>query len=255
MTRSRNTVDFIAPTLFIIILLAVWELLVQDLSIPEWILPGPIRILKTFWETAPLMLRHAQITMVECLIGFMAAIIFSFIIAFIMDEIPLIRKSVYPLIITSQTVPIISVAPLFIIWFGYGILPKIMVVALVCFFPITISLLNGLAAVDKDYLALLKSMNAGRLDTFRMVKLPLSLPAFFAGIKISAAYSVMGAVIGEWLGAQAGLGTYMTLAQHSFQVDRVFAVILTITLLSLILFYLIVMLENLLIPWNNLSEK
>jgi ABC-type nitrate/sulfonate/bicarbonate transport system permease component len=255
MKKFRSTADLFVPLAFIFLLLAGWEYFVKIRSVPDWILPGPVQIMRTLVENMPLIAKHAQSTLLECLVGFAVAIIFSFVVAFLMDEIVLFKKAVYPLIIASQTIPIISVAPLFIIWFGYGILPKIIVVVLVCFFPIAISLLSGLAAVDNDYLELFRSMQASRLKIFRMVKLPLALPSFFAGLRISAAYSVMGAVIGEWLGAKQGLGTYMMLAQRSFQVDRVFAAILAVTVLSAVLFGLVVLAERVAIPWNRIDEK
>lgn len=255
MKKYGNIADRNAPFFVLTLLLVLWELIARWGSIPEWILPGPLRILETFGETLPLMLKHAKITVIECLLGFAAAIILAFIIAFLMDELPLVRRTLYPLLITSQTVPIVSVAPLFIIWFGYGILPKILVVILVCFFPVAVSLLGGLAAVDREYLELFRSMGASRLAVFRMVKLPLALPAFFSGLKISASYSVMGAVIGEWLGAKEGLGTYLTLSQRSFRVDRVFAAILAITVLSLILFAAAAVMERAVIPWHRLKSE
>ncbi len=255
MKKHINTADNIVPVVFILLLLVLWEYFVKLKSIPDWILPGPLQIARTLAENAPLIARHAQSTLLECLAGFFAAIVFSFLVAFLMDEVTLIRKAFYPLIVASQTIPIISVAPLFIIWFGYGILPKIIVVVLVCFFPIAINLLSGLASVDSDYLELFRSMQAKRLHVFRMVKLPLAMPAFFSGLRISAAYSVMGAVIGEWLGAKQGLGTYMTLSQRSFQVDRVFAAILAVTVLSAALFALVSFIERIVIPWNRLTEK
>jgi len=255
MKKFKGIADTAVPLGFIGLLLIAWEFLVRWRSFPDWLLPGPVQIGRTFMLTLPLMFKHARSTIVECLLGFVLSIFLAFIVAFLMDEIPILRRTLYPLLITSQTVPIISVAPLFIIWFGYGILPKIIVVVLVCFFPIAISLLGGLAAVDRDYLELFRSMQAGRFMTFRMVKLPLSLPAFFSGLKISASYSVMGAVIGEWLGAKQGLGTYMTLSQRSFQVDRVFAAILAVTILSLVLFAVVSLLERLAIPWKKLSHK
>lgn len=255
MKKFRSTADSVVPFVFIGLLLVGWEYTVKLKSIPEWILPGPVQIVRTLIDNAPLIAKHAQSTLIECLAGFAVAILFSFIVAFLMDEISLFRKAVYPLIVASQTIPIVSVAPLFIIWFGYGILPKIIVVVLVCFFPIAISLLSGLAAVDNDYLELFRSMQASKLKIFRMVKLPLAMPSFFSGLRISAAYSVMGAVIGEWLGAKQGLGTYMTLAQRSFQVDRVFAAILAVTLLSAALFALVSIIERIVIPWNRLNDK
>lgn len=253
--RLNPAVDYLIPLGFGAMSLIIWEIAVKWRNVPEWILPGPLQIIATFLEVLPWLGKHAWSTMQECLIGFGLAILLALVIAFIMEEISLIKKMLYPLIIISQTVPIVSVAPLFIIWFGYGILPKIIVVILVCFFPIAVSLLNGLASVDKEYLELFRSMRASRLAAFRMVKLPLALPALFSGLKISAAYSVMGAVIGEWLGAKTGLGYYMTLAQHSFQVDRVFASILAITLLSIVLFGAVCLMERIVIPWNRLPQK
>jgi ABC-type nitrate/sulfonate/bicarbonate transport system permease component len=255
MRKSRNIADIGVPIFFIFLLLVLWELIIRWGKIPEWILPGPLQIMKTFGETLPMMLAHAKSTILECLLGFAAAIILAFIIAIVMDELPLVKKALYPLLITSQTVPIVSVAPLFIIWFGYGILPKVLVVILMCFFPVAISLLGGLAAVDRDYLELFRTMGASKIAIFRMVKLPLSLPAFFSGLKISASYSVMGAVIGEWLGAKEGIGYYLTLSQRSYMVDRVFAAILAITILSLLIFAVIAAVERLVIPWHKLNEQ
>jgi ABC-type nitrate/sulfonate/bicarbonate transport system permease component len=249
--KFTNTVNHLSPLFAVIIILLAWEALVRFFNVPEWLLPGPIQIWHTLIESWSLMLVHAQATMIESLLGFSLAIILALIITFVMNELPLVRRAFYPIIITSQTIPIVSVAPLFVIWFGYGLLPKIIVVALVCFFPIAISLLNGLAAVDRDYLQLFESMQASRWDTFRLVTFPLAMPSFFAGLKISAAYSVMGAVIGEWLGAKEGLGYYMTLAQHSFRVDRVFAAIVLITIFSMFLFVLVSITEKLVIPWND----
>ena len=251
MKKSVSIANFLVPLTFVALMLVVWEWLVTWRTVPEYILPGPLKISRTLIDTSLLMMDHARATMIESLGGFALAIVLALVIAFIMNEVPLIRQALYPLIITSQTVPIVSVAPLFVIWFGYGVLPKVIVVVLVCFFPIVISLLNGLASVDPDYLQLFRSMRATRWETFRMVTLPLALPSFFAGLKISAAYSVMGAVIGEWLGAKEGLGYYMTLAQHSFQVDRVFAAILVITLFSMALFGLVGLAERLVISWNE----
>lgn len=255
MKRLRNTANNLTPVFFIIILLTLWEYTVKLKAVPEWILPGPHRIAMTFIDTFPIMLKHANSTIIECLAGFSLAVILSFVIGFLMDEIPLAKKALYPLLVASQTVPIISVAPLFIIWFGYGILPKVIVVILVCFFPVVISLLGGLAAVDREYLELFRSMRASRLQIFHIIKLPLALPSFFSGLKIAATYSVMGAVIGEWLGAKQGLGTYMTLSQHSFQVDRVFAAILAITVCSFFLFAVVGGIEKIVIPWNRSSLK
>ncbi|SMB90717.1 ABC-type nitrate/sulfonate/bicarbonate transport system, permease component [Desulfonispora thiosulfatigenes DSM 11270] len=246
-----KTIDKLIPLGFSIFIILVWEIFVKALQIPKWILPAPSIIINSLFSNLPYMFNHTIATLAEALLGFVLAIIISFIIAFLMDSISFIRKAIYPLLIISQTIPIISVAPLFIIWFGYGILPKIIVVQLVCFFPIVISLLGGLASVDDDQINLLRSMGASNLELFKMVKLPASMPSFFSGLKISASYSIMGAIIGEWLGAERGLGVFMTLAQKSFQTEKVFAAILIITVLSLGIFLVVSIMEKIIIPWKN----
>jgi len=198
---------------------------------------------------------HAYVTLFEALLGFLVSVALAFVLAVAMDSLPLLGRALYPLLVTTQTIPIISVAPLFLIWFGYGLLPKVLVVVLVCFFPVAVSLLLGLTAVDPDLIDLLRSMGASKVMVLRLVKLPAALPSLFSGLKIAATYSIMGAVIGEWLGAQAGLGYYMTLAQRSFLTARVFATILIITVLSLGVFKVIEVLEGLLIPWRRLHSE
>ncbi|MGI6605217.1 MAG: ABC transporter permease [bacterium] len=198
---------------------------------------------------------HAYVTLFEALLGFLVSVALAFVLAVAMDSLPLLGRALYPLLVTTQTIPIISVAPLFLIWFGYGLLPKVLVVVLVCFFPVAVSLLQGLTAVDPDLIDLLRSMGASKVMVLRLIKLPAALPSLFSGLKIAATYSIMGAVIGEWLGAQAGLGYYMTLAQRSFLTARVFATILIITVLSLGVFKVIEVLEGLLIPWRRLHSE
>jgi ABC-type nitrate/sulfonate/bicarbonate transport system permease component len=244
----------VAPA-FLVLLLALWEVAVRLLRIEPWLLPAPSEILRALGEGWPLLWKHTAVTLYESLLGFLLSVGLALALAFTMDTLPLVRRALYPLLVTTQTVPIISVAPLFLIWFGYGLLPKVLVVVLVCFFPVAVSLLESLAAVDTELTDLLRSMGAGRLLQLRLVKLPGALPALFSGLKIAATYSIMGAVIGEWLGAQAGLGYYMTLSQRSFATARVFASIVIITLLSLAVFKVIELLEHRLMPWLRLRSK
>ena len=240
---------------FLMFLLALWEAVVRLLMIEPWLLPAPSAILRALGEGGPLFAQHTAVTLYESLLGFLLAVVLAFALAFAMDALPLVRRALYPLLVASQTVPIISVAPLFLIWFGYGLLPKVLVAVLVCFFPVAVSLLDGLAGVDGELIDLLRSMGASRLTQLRLVKLPAALPALFSGLKIAATYSIMGAVIGEWLGAQAGLGYYMTLSQRSFATARVFAGIGIITLLSLAVFKVIEFLEHRLMPWLRLRSE
>ncbi|HWI54318.1 MAG TPA: ABC transporter permease, partial [Desulfobacteria bacterium] len=160
-----------------------------------------------------------------------------------------------PLLVISQTIPIIAVAPLFIIWLGYGMAPKVVVVSLVCFFPITINLADGLRMVDRDMIKLMHSMGATEFQVFRLVKLPAALPFFFSGLRIAGTYSIMGAVIGEWLGADKGLGILMTRSSQSFLTDRVFATIMVIVILSLAIYFLVEGIARVLIPWHYQGEE
>ncbi|MDD2402840.1 MAG: ABC transporter permease [Clostridia bacterium] len=240
---------FVPSAIFFLFLLVLWQMVVVILGIEEFILPSPISIGKVLFETSDLLWKHSIQTANEAILGFILAIVAGVILAIVMGLIPLIKRLLYPLIVVSQTVPIMAIAPLLIIWFGYGMLPKIMVVALVCFFPITVSLVEGLEAVDRDMVKLLISMGASTWQVFKKLRFPSALPSLFSGLKISATYSIMGAIIGEWLGASRGLGVYMTRSMKSFLTVRVFASIVVISLLSLLLFGIINILARLLMPW------
>lgn len=249
MKKSESIENKLAPLLLSLALLAMWQGIGDLGAVPKYILPTPKDILLTLVEILPALKNHVLATVVEASVGFGAAIVLSLFLAILMDSVRWIRKAVYPLIVVSQTVPIIALAPLFVIWFGFGKLPKIIVVILVCFFPIVVSLLQGLSSADRDMVNLLKSMGANRFQIFRMVKFPGALVNFFSGLRIAATYSIMGAVIGEWLGGSEGLGIYMLRVKNSFALDKVFAVIVVIVLLSMALFKLIEIMEYLFTPW------
>lgn len=228
-----------------------WQLAVDAGMVARFILPSPTDVVATLFEILPAVAPHVKATLHEAAVGFLSAIVLSLVLAILMDGVEWIRKALYPLIVASQTVPIIALAPLFVIWFGMGRLPKIIVVVLVCFFPIVVSLLQGLLSADRDMVNLLRSMGAGRLQIFRMVKFPGALAGFFSGLRIAATYSIMGAVIGEWLGGSEGLGIYMLRVKNSYALDKFFAAIVLIVLLSMGLFKLIELLEHLLTPWRR----
>lgn len=230
-------------------LLILWELFVRLFEVQKFILPAPSKIAEALVTTLPLLWEHSEYTLSEALLGFCLAIAAGLFLAVLMSLLPAIKDTFYPLVVVTQTIPIMALAPLLIIWFGYGILPKVMVVALVCFFPITVSLVEGLAAIDTDMVKLLQAMNATKWQILKKVQFPAALPSFFSGLKISATYSIMGAVIGEWLGASRGLGIYMTRSMHSFQTEQVFAAIIVISVLSLLLFMLVEAAGRLIMPW------
>ncbi len=243
------------PIIFFIAVLLIWESLSRSGAFPPFILPSPSSIIVSLVTNFRSMQYDILITLYEALAGFIIAIILSFIIAILMDSIAGFKKTIYPVLIISQTIPIIIVAPLFIIWFGYGYTPKLVIVTLICFFPITISLLQSLSSVDRDLMDLLRSMGSSRLQIYRYVKIPSSLAGFFSGLKIAATYSIMGATIGEWVGGKNGLGVYMIRAKQSFATDRVFAAIIVITVLSIILLKLIEFAEKKSMPWLRMRGE
>ena len=231
------------------VLLLLWELLVWIFQIPKWLLPPPSRVIQTLYLDRSLLLGHTLTTLTETISGFFIALGFAVLIALLMDASSLMRKTFYPLMIVSQTIPIITIAPLLVLWLGFGMGPKIAIVVLICFFHICMALLHGLSQIDRDYIDVMKTMGASSRDLFFHLKLPSVLPSFFSGLKISATYSVMGAVIAEWLGAKAGLGEYMRRTLHTFSIERTFAAIVIVITLSLLMVGLIHRIAYHTMPW------
>lgn len=241
--------DSIPALMFLFLCLVIWQICVDYFKLPLWLLPSPAAVGKAFWHTRDLLWSHTLTTILETTLGFILSVALGLAAGLAMVLSPLVKRLFYPLLIVSQTVPLIAVAPLLILWLGYGLLPKIITVVIVCFFPITVSLIEGLEVSDNDLLNLLKSMGASQWQILHIVRWPNALPSLFAGLKIAATYSVMGAVIGEWLGASSGLGVYLTRSSHSFRTDQVFASIVAITVLSLFYFVLIAGIRRMVLPW------
>ncbi|SMP62632.1 ABC transporter permease [Anoxynatronum buryatiense] len=249
MKKWVNIGDKALPLLAGGLLLLFWEAVGFFQWLPPYLLPPPSRVIQALGRDAGLLWQHARVTLTAASVGFGIAIVAGGSLALLLDYSPLIRRVLYPYLITSQTIPIVTLAPLFAMWFGFGLLPKILIVVLVCFFPVTVSLLDGLASVDQELIDLMRSMGATPWQRYRWVKLPAALPSFFAGLKISGTYSIMGAVIGEWIGGRMGLGVYMLRVRQSFATDRVFAVIVVIVALSILVLKLIQWLERKAMPW------
>lgn len=237
--------------LLITFALIIWEFLVRLTQTPLWILPAPTKIMEALIREREILIKHSAITLYEAILGFLIAILFSILLAILIDFSSFMKHGIYPLLVASQTIPIIAIAPLLFIWFGFDILPKVIVVALVAFFPIVISLIDGLDQTDSGLIALLLTMNATKWQIFSRVRVPSALPSFFSGLRIAGTYSVMGAVIGEWLGASKGLGIYMKNTSHSFLTDQFFAAIIIVVTISIFIYILLLMLEQILIPWNK----
>ena len=234
----------VAPFVFIFLILVIWQLLSVSGIIPGFMLPSPVKVVKAFCKDFPLLMYHLEITLVEAFTGIFVSILFAFVFAIVMDRFTFINRAVYPVLIVSQTIPTIAIAPLLILWFGYGMSSKVILIVLTCFFPVTVSLLTGFASVDKDMIRLMESMGATRNQIMKYAKLPSSVKSLFSGLRISISYSIIGAVISEWLGGMRGLGVYMTRVKKSYSYDKLFAVIFLISALSLILIKLISLLEK-----------
>jgi ABC-type nitrate/sulfonate/bicarbonate transport system permease component len=243
------------PLVLCLLLLIVWQAAAMLLDVQEWLLPNPVQIARAGWEARPLLWPHIRETAGETLLGFSLALVVGLGLGMLVDYSSTVRSALYPLLVLSQTVPVVAIAPLLVIWFGYGLLPKVIVVGLVCFFPIVVNAADGLHSADPEQIALLRTMGASRVDIFRKVRLPGALPAIFTGIKVGITYSVVGAIMGEWVGASRGIGVFMLRATNSFRTDWVFVSIAVTAALSLLLFGLVTLVEHAMLKWYYTSRR
>ncbi|MCL2444385.1 MAG: ABC transporter permease, partial [Treponema sp.] len=216
------------PVIPIAAILITWQILSTSGLIPPYMLPTPVRVISVFIDDFQLLMKHLSFTLMEAMAGLTLAVIAAFILSILMDANRFIKQSMTPILLLTQTMPVIAIAPLLILWMGYGLAPKITLVFLTCFFPVTIGLLGAFASADNDALRLLQSMGAKKWQLYRYIKIPQGLPAFFSGLKIAASYSIIGAVVAEWLGGDAGLGVYMIRVRRSYSFDKMFAVIILV---------------------------
>lgn len=231
------------------ILVALWQWIASQPSTDPEVLPTPVAVWHALVAQRTLLWRNTLVTLHETVIGFAAAFAAGVFFAVVIDFSPWLRRAIYPLLISSQTVPIITIAPLVVFWFGFGIVSKSIVVLLVCFFPISVALVDGLRSVDPELLKLYRTFGAGRWRIFWSVRLPGALPTLFSGIRIAITYSVVGAIFGEYVGATGGLGWYIEQKQHDFQTPAIIAAIVVTALLSVALFALTALIERLALPW------
>lgn len=230
-------------------LLVAWEAYVRLSGVNPVLLPGPSRVLEQLWLFRAEALRHAVPTLVETLLGFAISTALACTVAAAMDRASLVRRALEPLLVISQTIPIVAVAPLFVLWFGFGLAPKVLVVVLVTFFPIAVALLGGFRSTQPEATDLLRSYGATPGQTFRLLRWPTALPSLFTGLRISVVYAVIGAVFGEYVGAREGLGIWMQLSQNAFRTDLVFGAIVMAAALSLALYAAVVALERTAVAW------
>lgn len=249
--KLQNITNRIWAGSAIFLILVVWQLVSSFGIVDSFMLPSPIQVVTAFVSEFPVLMEHSVITLTETFLGLLIGILFGFIMAVLMDHFEILYKAFYPLIVLTQTIPTVAIAPLMVLWFGYEMTPKVILIVITTFFPITVGLLTGFKSVDKDSVNLLRAMGAGRLEIFRYIKLPGALPQFFSGLRISASYAVVGAVISEWLGGFGGLGVYMTRVKQAFSFDKMFAVIFLISGISLLLMKGVDLLQWKCMPWEQ----
>ncbi len=248
--KNKKFKDMVYPAAAMTLFIVLWEVAVRVAKTPEYRLPAPSAIVVEIIDSWEVLLGHTAVTAYETVLGFLLGIAAACLFALAMVSIKPFEKIFMPFAVVSQTIPLVALAPLLAIWFGFGILPKIILTVLVVFFPIAVNVTDGLKAVDPDLLEMMKGMGATKRQVFMKLRVPTAAPYFFTGLKISAAYAVMGAVISEWTGASKGLGIYMTRAMSSFKTAALFAAIAIIAILSILLFKLIRLLENKIITWK-----
>lgn len=255
MCSFKKAFSKFSSVIFVLLIILVWQVVSGLGVVGKFMLPSPIDVIVAFYNDFFVLISNSITTLKEAILGLLVSIIISFVTAFVMDRFEFVYKAAYPILIITQTIPVVAIAPLLVLWLGYDIKPKVVLVAIVCFFPITVGLLEGLKTIDSDSIRLVKSMGATNIQIFRYVKFPSSLPLFFGGLKIAVSYSVVGAVIAEWLGGYDGLGVYMIRVKKSYAFDKMFAVIFLISFISLLLIKAVDLFRAKVMPWISVLKE
>ncbi|MCI9145851.1 MAG: ABC transporter permease [Eubacterium sp.] len=256
MTKKYQSItNKLAPVIAIAVIILIWFLCNNFELVPAYMLPSPLDVAKAFINNFSIMLKQAAVTLQEAIYGLGIGIMLAFIVAALMDRFSFLRKAIYPILVITQTIPTIAIAPLLVLWMGFGMAPKITLVVITTFFPISIGLLNGFENADRDEINMMRSMGANRLQIFKHIKLPSAADSFFSGLKISASYAIVGAVISEWLGGFEGLGVYMTRVKKAYAFDKMFAVIVFISAISLLLIAIVSLIQHIAMPWERKKVK
>jgi putative hydroxymethylpyrimidine transport system permease protein len=241
----------LAPALLLGALAAGWELYARRGPVDDFILPAPTEIADALWRDRRLLWDNLLVTAQEVGLGIVAALALGFALAVALHFSGILRRATYPLLVASQAVPIVIVAPLLVVWFGFGILPKLAIIALVCFFPVVVTTLDALAAVDPEQRKLLRTLDASRWQTFRYAEAPAALPAALSGAKIAVAIAVIGAVFAEYAGSSEGLGHLMLQAIPQLETSRAYAAVVLLAAFAIALFYVLALAERRLVPWAH----
>ena len=241
----------VSPLAFLAAAVGVWELVVRAADVADYLFPAPSAVARALGTDAGLLGDATLVTVREVLLGYLVALAVALVLGVLLHFSAPLRQALLPLLVLSQTVPTVLLAPILAIVFGYGIGPKIVVVAIVCFFPIVVTTVDGLRSTDAELVRMMRTLDASRLSIFRRVELPAALPSVFSGARVSATYAAVGAVFGEWAGSSEGLGFVILQAQPSLETARIFAAVLVLSAIALGLYGVVTLAERLLVPWRK----
>jgi putative hydroxymethylpyrimidine transport system permease protein len=246
---------WVAPAAVLAALIGAWELLAKLGQVEDYLLPAPSEVASALWNDRDLLAPDTWVTAREVLLGFALALAIGVTLAIVLHLSAVLRRAVYPLVVASQAVPVVVIAPILVIWFGFGLTPKLIVIALICFFPVVVNTLDGLRGVDPQQVKMMRTLGASRLDLLRRLELPSALPFLFSGAKVAVAVAVIGAVFGELVGSDAGLGHAIQVGTAQLETARVFAAVLILSLMAIALFGLVALLERRAVPWARASRE
>ena len=238
----------------ILLIVGLWQICGNLGLLPKFVLPTPLKILEAFVLRRDLLLHHSKYTILEALLGITYGVILAWTLALIMDAFSLLNRALYPLLVIIQSVPTTALAPLLILWLGYGMTPKIVLIVITTTFPIVVSILDGFRHTDKDLIKLLRLMKANTWQILWHVKIPNSLTYFYAGLRVSVSYAFIAAVVSEWLGGFDGLGIYMIMSKKMFEYETMFAIIILISVISLLAMALVSWSERYFIKWKFIGD-
>jgi NitT/TauT family transport system permease protein len=247
--------SYVKPIILVIILIVVWDLAIRILKIPPYQVPPPREVLVTLFKEGPELLAQTWPTTVATLWGFALSVAVGIPLAMLIAGSRTVEDYLYPLLVFSQSIPKVAIAPLFVVWFGFGLLPKVLSAFLLGFFPVVVSAVQGFKSVDPDMLDLARAMEANAFQTFRIVRFPHALPAIFSGLKVSITLAIVGAVVGEFVGSNSGLGFVLQRSIGNFELPTMFAALLILAVLGVILFWMIEQAERLLVPWHSSQRQ
>ncbi|MFV0463151.1 MAG: ABC transporter permease [Nostocoides sp.] len=251
---SSTVARFGLPTVAFLAVLGIWQLAVAALGVPSYILPAPTAVFSRMAGMVPTLWDASLVTGGEVLAGFAIAAVVSIPLAYVIASVKWVETTFYPLIVVLQTIPKIAVAPLFIVWFGFGSMPKILLTFLLCFFPILVDTLTGFKALDPRLLYITKSMGATRVQTFGWVRMPAALPFIFSGLKVAVVLAVTGAIVAEFVGSNAGLGYLLLRASANLDTALIFGVLVVLSLLGLLFSSAVEVLERVVAPWARYTD-